>query len=234
MIIFMDSRQSQLLNLVIENHIATALPIGSKFLLEKSALDIGEATVRNDLRALEEEGYLTHPHTSAGRVPTEKGYKYYLENLNFEKAKISKKENDIFGMSLEDKILTDKEQKERNLAKTLAEVSGETVILAFTPEKFYYTGLTNLFSKPEFSELEMVANMSQIFDQCEDCLKNFYNEVDSSPKFFVGSEHNFGNMLSVVAFKFDSKSLLALLGPMRMDYAHNYALINKIKEIINN
>jgi len=228
----MDNRQSQILNLVIENHIATAMPIGSKFLLEKSGLDVGEATIRNDLRALEEEGFLTHPHTSAGRIPTEKGYRAYLSDLDLSKAKISKKENDVLGMSLKEQGIKNKEQNEKQLAKTLAEVSGETVILAFTPEKFYYTGLTNLFSKPEFNELEMVASVSQIFDQCEECLKNFYDEASANPKFFVGSEHSFGKMLSVAAFRFDEHSLLVLLGPMRMDYERNYALINKVKELL--
>ena len=66
----METRQQQLLNLVIENHIATAEPVGSKFLVSEGNLDWSEATVRNELRILEEEGYLTHPHTSAGRIPT--------------------------------------------------------------------------------------------------------------------------------------------------------------------
>jgi len=233
----MDTRQSQLLNLVVDSYIKTAEPIGSRFLLSKGKLDVGEATVRNDLRALEEEGFLTHPHTSAGRIPTEKGYRAYLAELDMAKAKISKKENDVLGMSLKEpafaKATADKQEiGYKNLAKTLAELSDETVILAFSPEKVYYTGLSNLFSKPEFQQLQLVADVSQIFDHCEDCLKTFFDEVENEPKYFIGKEHNFGNALSVAAFRFGEDSLLALLGPMRMNYAHNFGLINKAKELL--
>jgi heat-inducible transcriptional repressor len=88
----MDTRQEQLLKLVIENHIEKAEPVGSKFLVNAKKLDWSEATVRNDLRALEEEGYLSHPHTSAGRVPTEKGYKFFVDGLDLKNVKISKKD----------------------------------------------------------------------------------------------------------------------------------------------
>lgn len=225
----MDTRQYKLLNLVVENYIKTAEPIGSRFLLQKGNLDVGEATVRNDLRALEEEGFLTHPHTSAGRIPTEKGYRQYLAGLDLNKAKISKKENDVLGMSLQANEI---EVGYKNLAKTLAELSEQTVIVAFNSEKVYYTGLSNLFSKPEFQELQLVADISQIFDHCEECLKTFFDDVESDPKYFIGKEHNFGNALSVAAFRFGNESLLALLGPMRMNYARNFALINKVKELL--
>lgn len=225
----MDTRQKELLNLVVENHIATAEPVGSKFLVAKG-LDWSEATVRNELRSLEEEGFLTHPHTSAGRVPTEKGYRFYVDNLDLAKVKLPKKDNDIFGMSA--KAPGTAETKEKNLARSLAEASGETVIMAFSPEKVYYTGLSNLFSKPEFSELALVADISQIFDHCEDCLKTFFDEVGEDPKFFVGAEHSFGKMLSVLSFRFGDESLLALLGPMRMNYERNFGLVNKVKELL--
>ncbi len=225
----MDDRQKQLLNLVIENHIETAEPVGSKFLVSASGLVWSEATVRNDLRALEEEGYLTHPHTSAGRIPTEKGFKYFLSTVDLNKSKITKKENDVLGMSLK---ADDQEIGQKNLAKSLAELTQETIILAFSPKKVYYTGLSNLFSKPELRELELVANLSQIFDHCEECLEGFFEEVDKDPKYFIGKEHNFGNALSVLAFRFGDNSLLALLGPMRMNYARNFGLINKAKELL--
>src|SRR3989339_1334199 len=126
----MDTRQKELLNLVVDSYVKPAEPIGSRFLLEKGKLDVGEATVRNDLRALEEEGYLTHPHTSAGRIPTEKGYRMYLGELDLGKAKISKKDNDVLGMPLQN---GESDMKLKSLAKALAELSDETVILAFSP-----------------------------------------------------------------------------------------------------
>ena len=228
----MDKRQKQLLDLVIETHIATADPIGSRFLISEAGLDWSEATVRNDLRTLEEEGYLTHPHTSAGRVPTEKGYHFYLSNLDLAKAKLSKKDNDVLGMSL--KEAHDRELRYKNLAKSLAELSGETVLFAPSPEKVYFTGLSNLFGKPEFHALELVADLSEILDHCEQCLDQFFEEeeIDEEPRFFLGKEHSFGKMLSVLAVSSGPESLLVMLGPLRMDYRRNFALMNRVKELL--
>lgn len=77
----LTSRQRMILGLVIREYIQNPAPVGSRVLVEKYPLGIGPATARNELAALEERGYLTHPHTSAGRVPTEKGYRYFVEYL---------------------------------------------------------------------------------------------------------------------------------------------------------
>lgn len=225
----MDTRQKQLLNLVIENHIDTAEPIGSKFLVSEGSLDWSEATVRNELRALEVEGYLSHPHTSAGRVPTEKGYRYFVDNLDLEKVKLNKKDKTLLeGVDL----LKDREVGLKNLAKRLAEISGDAVILAFSPNKVYYTGLSNLFNKPEFVEMKLVADISAMFDSCEDCLNNFFDRVEKKPQFFIGKEHTFGSMMSMISFRFGDNSLLSLFGLQRMDYKHNWTLLNKVMDII--
>ena len=77
----LDSRKEQLLKLIIETYIDTAEPVGSQFLVSSGKLDVSGATVRNEMRELEDAGYLMHPHTSAGRIPTESGYQYYIKNL---------------------------------------------------------------------------------------------------------------------------------------------------------
>jgi heat-inducible transcriptional repressor len=77
----LDERKSRVLRAVIQDFIQTALPVGSKTLVERYTLNISPATVRNELAALEEQGYLSHPHTSAGRVPTDLGYRWYVDTL---------------------------------------------------------------------------------------------------------------------------------------------------------
>lgn len=74
-------RKEKILSAVIDTYVRTGEPIGSKALLEETDLGVSSATVRNELKALDEEGYLHQPHTSAGRVPTKKGYRYYIDNL---------------------------------------------------------------------------------------------------------------------------------------------------------
>lgn len=74
-------RQQKILALVVRNYVETAQPVSSKAVAEQSGLGVSPATVRNEMARLEELGYLTHPHTSAGRVPTEQGYRYFVQQL---------------------------------------------------------------------------------------------------------------------------------------------------------
>lgn len=229
----MDERQQKLLNLVIENYIDTAEPVGSKFLVNEKKLNWSEATVRNELRALEEQGFLTHPHTSAGRIPTEKGYKFFVDTISSDKdsLKIVKKDEAVLESAMQ--ISDDFELSRKNLAKTVAEIANASVIMAFSKSKIYYTGLSNLFHQPEFKELSLVVDISSVFDRCEECLENFYDKTDKEIKFFLGDEHPFGKFLSAVSFKFDDNGLFSLIGPMRMDYKRNYKIMSKVKNLLD-
>ena len=77
----LDERKKKILSSVVEDYIESAEPVGSKTLVEKYHLDYSSATIRNDMKELEEEGYLEQPHVSAGRIPSTKGYRYYVDNL---------------------------------------------------------------------------------------------------------------------------------------------------------
>jgi heat-inducible transcriptional repressor len=77
----LTDRQAEILRRVVEEYVSTGEPVGSKTLVERSAMSVSSSTVRSELAVLEERGLLTHPHTSAGRVPTEVGYRYYADEL---------------------------------------------------------------------------------------------------------------------------------------------------------
>ncbi len=228
----MDPRQEQLLLTVIEQYITTAEPVGSKFLVTEADVEWSEATVRNELRALEEGGFLTHPHTSAGRIPTAQGYRYYVDRLDFSKAKVSKGEEKKLADSLT--AAPDYEAARKNLAKSLVEVSTDMVLIAFNPDRVYYTGLSNLFQKRDFEAMDSVVNVSAVFDRCEEALEEFFPLVSADPRYFIGAEHQFGDMLSVLAMRFGDTqdSLIAVFGPQRMNYLANWGLMQKVKELI--
>ncbi len=227
----MDARPEKLLTLVIEHYVETAEPVGSRFLVDKGNLEWSEATVRNELRALEEAGYLTHPHTSAGRIPTQQGYHYYIERLNLTAAEATKAAEKKLASVLE--TIGDYEQARKGIAKALVELADQTVMVAFSPDKVYYTGLSNLFQKPDFAEMNLVADISAMFDRCEEALEAFAPRV-TDINYFIGTQHPFGRLLSVLAIRFgkDNQSLLLMLGPQRMDYYKNWGLMKKVKELI--
>lgn len=77
----LDDRKTAILRAVVEEYIATAQPVGSAHIANSNEFAVSSATVRNDMAALEREGFLSHPHTSAGRIPTDKGYRFFVDNL---------------------------------------------------------------------------------------------------------------------------------------------------------
>jgi heat-inducible transcriptional repressor len=77
----LTDRRSTLLNLIVEEYVDTAVPVGSQYVVRKYRIPFSPATVRIEMARLEEEGYISQPHTSAGRVPSDKGYRYYVETL---------------------------------------------------------------------------------------------------------------------------------------------------------
>jgi len=78
----LDDRKLEVLRAIVEDYVATQEPVGSKALVERHHLGVSPATVRNDMAALEEEGYIRQPHTSAGRVPTDRGYRLFVDKLS--------------------------------------------------------------------------------------------------------------------------------------------------------
>lgn len=226
----MNTRKEQLLRLVVENYVENAEPIGSKFLVETSDLGVSGATIRNEMRDLESEGYLTHPHTSAGRIPTEVGYRYYVENI-MKSGSVKKKIKD----ELEIVLNTEEEsvKKIKLSGKFVAEFSNNAVIIAFENGNIYYTGISNLFSQPEFRDYAHVASFSTIFDQVEDRLESIYDLVENNTEILIGENNPLGKACSMIATRFGENGLFALMGPMRMDYSNNVSLVNHIGSLFN-
>src|SRR3954470_3537726 len=77
----LTERRGRLLSLIISEFVDSAVPVGSDTLVRKHAIKLSSATIRAEMARLEEEGYISHPHTSAGRVPSDMGYRYYVESL---------------------------------------------------------------------------------------------------------------------------------------------------------
>src|SRR4051794_38575247 len=77
-----DERRLEVLRAIVQDYVSTNDPVGSKALAERHDLGVSPATIRNDMAVLEEQGYITQPHTSAGRVPTDKGYRLFVDRLS--------------------------------------------------------------------------------------------------------------------------------------------------------
>ncbi|MBT3690099.1 hypothetical protein HOE31_02460 [bacterium] len=223
----MDSRKSALLSQIIKQHIKTAQPIGSKLVLEKSKIDVSPATVRNDMATLEKDGYIAQPYTSAGRIPTEKGYKYYLDNfLKF--PSLNNKEIKILVDTLKKYDEESLELTAKAMGRRLADLSRCTILIGFDPDHVYYTGVANLLRKPEFINPERMYDLGLVIDHLDKVMNQIFDEIDDTV-IKIGENNPFDGKCSVILTPF-TKGIFGILGPMRMDYEHNLSLINFIKQ----
>jgi len=228
----MKERLAKLLDLIIREHIKTAHPVGSKFLVESGGLSVSSATVRNEMGELEKEGFIYQPHHSAGRVPTPKGYQFYIENF-VKKKELSATEQKSFQQVLKEQM--EEDMLIKNLAKQVVDFSNETVVVAFNKNNIYYTGIANLFSKPEFNQLESIQSISQVIDHIDEKVQAIFDQVQSVD-ILLGEENPFGQNCAAVLGKYTLKNndegLFMMLGPARMDYEKNIALVEYIRDSI--
>ena len=230
----MNPRQENLFKIITSQYIKTAQPVSSKFIAEAGNFEFSPATVRNEMAELENQGYICHPHTSAGRVPTEKGYQFFVDNFLIED-RINKRHQEFLD-KLAKQFNKFEPQVAKELAKGMAEFSQGAVFIAFSDSDFYYTGISNLFAQPEFEHHQLVYNLSQVIDHLDRVVNKIFDSTKSNVEIYIGSQNPFSPDCSSVIAKYKTKNhsgLLGILGPIRMDYQNNASLIKYSQRIIN-
>ncbi len=228
----LEIRRELILKLIVEDYIQTAEPVGSKQLADRHGLDVSPATIRNEMALLEQEGYLRQPHTSAGRIPTEKAYVYYLQHVVEATPSTPTAREFTKQVDQQDTV----EHTLKALAHQLVDASGETAIVAFDPGWSYYTGVSNLFAKPDFNEMALLRSVSTWIDQFDQVLGQLYNRIDDERVVYIGSQNPFGDQMATILIKYRignaKEGIVGLVGPLRMNYARNIALVEEAKEVI--
>lgn len=227
----LDSRKLLLLKALIKEYLKTAQPVSSGMLAKTSRIGVSSATIRNEMAELEEAGYIVQPHTSAGRIPTEAAYNLWLADLKKNPPQL--KENEEAEL---DHLFSKDENAYRVFAKRVADLSNSAVFWAFSKNNVYHTGLANLFSHPEFKQLETVYDISVVIDQLEEIIAQVFERLDYNEHVLIGSKNPFGSFLSTVLVKYKDQNqagVFGLIGPLRMDYDHNVALVSYLKNKFN-
>lgn len=229
----LSDRQHKFLEIIIREYIKRAEPVSSALVLKKSGLDLSSATVRNDLMVLEAEGYIFQPHTSAGRIPSDSAYQLFLQEY-FQRKKIKKTDLDKLS-NLKKHDFNNEKAWRKKQAKVLADLSEETVMVAFDSLDVFYTGISNLFAKPEFqNNYNLIQNLSKLIDHLDEVLAKLYYQVDEEVKIYLGNNNPFYKECSAIVSRYDSKNssgLIGILGPRRMDYEKNIALLLQLKNL---
>lgn len=234
------NRRQAILNAIIREFIETAEPVGSKTIVLSYSFSVSPATIRNEMSALEEEGLIFQPHTSAGRIPTDIGYRNYVNSLaDYDQAEILAEQT--IQKLLTRSRLKKAREKLYDCVGLLAQATGNAsfATLPDNPRTFYL-GFSNVLKQPEFSRDPMRA--SQVMEMLEDG-DHFVNtlkklEIDDTVKIFIGKENILEQIQScaliVLSYKFqDFTGYIGILGPTRMRYPYNVALLKKIAELLD-
>lgn len=229
----MNERKKRLFSSLFKEYTKTAQPVGSRWLVDKYDLGCSTATVRNEMMVLEQDGYLRQPHTSAGRTPTEKGYRYYLANF-LEAKKITAKEQELFQQVVK-KYQSEADNLLKSLAKLVAEISQRAVFLSLAPRVTYYTGIANLFSQVEFQNYKLIRNVSDIIDHLDEVLTELQENKVKETKILLGRENPFGGECASIfcSYKFKQcQGIFGVLSPWRLDYDRTLGLVDYTREVI--
>ncbi len=234
----MDKRQKKILASVINEYTDSAMPVGSKILAEKYGIDASSATIRNEMVALEEDGYLYQPHISAGRIPTDKGYRYFVEEVMKDRELTKREQNKLQTELL--KLKAQNSRLSRTTAKLLAGISGNLAISGLLDkQEFADFGMRELIEEPEFHELDDVCRLAETLDYVDEMFEKIVDELqDGEIRIFIGEENpideisNCSMMVSPYKLKSGEKGVLALIGPKRMKYAKNKSLLEYVRKIL--
>lgn len=235
----MTERQKTVLEAVIEEYIADAQPVGSKILGEKYDFGIGSAMIRQEMAVLEKEGYLDQPHTSAGRVPTDEAYRFYIgSELNKEKGSLPTRDQGRVQRAVNKSENPD--ELNRELARVISEISRELSIVGIVGGTHFIHGYSYLTHEPEFEDLDLLSEFMQFMDGLDRSFGQLFDLLASGPtRVFIGKENPVPNIqnFAVVTGRYrlprGERGFISVIGPKRMDYKKNMAIVEYVSSVIS-
>ncbi len=234
-----EERKKQVLRAIIQHFVETAEPVGSNTVLVSYQFKVSPATIRNDMMFLESEGYIFQPHTSAGRIPTDKAYRLFVDEMaDYKKAEKEAIKN---LQILQTQYDVKKVREELYDCVSLLAQASKLVSFSTTPEnqRTFFLGMSNVLKQPEFSHDTIQA--SEVIEVLEkgDNFINTLNELEitESVRAFIGEENILPQIhsCSIIVYKYKSRGYegyIGILGPKRMNYAYNMALLKEIKKLL--
>ena len=230
----LGEREAAVLRLVVSDHIRTGEPVGSAAVARRHRLSVSAATIRNDMAALEEAGYLNHPHTSAGRIPTDLGYRYYVDTIPRWPRLADTKRRAIatfFG-----EPATDPDEVVRGTALLLSRLTHYGAV-AQPPGSPHVIlgGAANIAGEEAFEHRETVRRLLELLEQEEMMLRMLDALADEGEVVVrIGRENPFAAMreASVVVAPYrrgpDRVGAIAVIGPTRMEYPGAMSAVREV------
>lgn len=225
----MTERQRQILAAIIEQHAEIAAPVGSVMLAK--LFGVSSATIRSEMARLEEMGLIEQPHTSAGRVPTDAGYRFYVNSLNESHANEPQLLVDRSARAIEARINPHSDRADRAIRSavdSLVELT-QNLGIATIGDELYMSGIGNLFSQPEFMQGNHAQSVARLLDNLEPWLRE---AAPNEPlNVYIGSENPIGKssgatlIISRFRSPYSDNSYIGVIGPTRQSYAKVMRLV---------
>lgn len=225
----MTDRQKAILSAIIEQYAEIAAPVGSVTLAK--LFGVSSATIRSEMAKLEELGYIMQPHTSAGRIPTDRGYRVYVNGITEAQMTELPSGIDRSARAIDTHVSSHINQADRAIRSavdSLVELTGNLGI-ATIGDELYMNGIGNLFSQPEFMQGKHVQAVAQLLDNIEPWLREV--RPNEPLNVFIGSENPIGKasgatlIISRFRSPFSDRSYIGVIGPTRQNYAKAMQLV---------
>lgn len=233
----LTDRQVYILKTIVEEYTTTAEPVGSETLDKKYNLGVSPATIRNEMAYLTKQGYLAQPHTSAGRIPTPKAIKLYVDEIMREQDLSVAEE-----VSVKESVWDKRHHMEQLLTEAsheLARRTGSIGIIMIDDGRLYTAGYSHILSMPEFFDIDVTRTLFGMLDEANRLLKYFQHAgEDQDPKVIIGEDFGIRHMepVSCVYTRFHAGGQLGTIGVMgslRFDYPKVIPLIRHVGILID-
>lgn len=234
MIVMITERQKQVLDSIITEYVDSAQPVSSHLLEKKHDFGVCPATIRIEMQKLTDAGFLCQPHTSAGRVPTDKGYRFFVDELL--KEELGGLEEDL-GIDWEEEM-EDSFKFAQVITKFLASESSNLALGYLLNEKILWKeGWKEILQEPEFIEAGQAARFAQMLDEFEKNVEDFAFSLPMEIQVFIGKENPVSRVkdFSIITSKLifpDYQGVFAILGPKRMSYSKNIYLLQTLNNLL--
>lgn len=242
----LTKRQEEILFAIIEEYAELATPVGSVTLAK--LFNVSSATIRSEMARLEDFGYIAQPHTSAGRVPTDAGYRHYVNTLAEQASdsdrihQIAHSPDEEHGTDRGNRVLEVRISSQpradfaiRGAVDSLVELTGN-LGLATIGDQLYISGIARLFTQPEFLDHQRVQAVAKLLDNLEPWLRE---AAPGQPlNIFIGQENPIGkaSQVSLIISRFRSpysdRSYIGVLGPTRQNYAKVMSLVLRAGQML--
>ncbi len=232
-------RKDLVLGMVVQHYIRTTVPVSSGFIADEYEQDISSATIRNILAELEEDGYLMHTHTSAGRIPTERGYRYYVDFLMKEIQLIEEERRQVQREYA--RGVQELEAMVETTTQIISELTHCTSIVSIDgfPHQYVCRGTNYLAEAVGVHGLQRVVAILKELEEKDRILAVLRRDLDKRIMIYIGQETDckaFEDCAMAVS-RFETRrgpsGRIAVLGPARMDYQRVVSALEYVSKLIH-